>query len=139
MPKYKYVDGEKYRVVPQSVLGYALVREGSESGGVFFVEGSYTEQNVTITTPLADIDSALSDGKSVVAHLTTTSSGQTVHSYIPLYDVFEGSTQDLYEFKLIDANQAGENTISIHWLYLYYDNGWAWEDKTYLVTGSEPT
>lgn len=30
MPKYKYVDGVKYRVVPQSVLGYALVREGSD-------------------------------------------------------------------------------------------------------------
>ena len=31
MPKYKYVDGVKYRVVPQSVLGYALVREGSDN------------------------------------------------------------------------------------------------------------
>lgn len=31
MPKYKYVDGVKYRVVPQSVLGYALVREDSDN------------------------------------------------------------------------------------------------------------
>lgn len=31
MLKYKYVDGVKYRVVPQSVLGYALVREGSDN------------------------------------------------------------------------------------------------------------
>lgn len=31
MAKYKYVDGVKYRVVPQSVLGYALVREDSDN------------------------------------------------------------------------------------------------------------
>ena len=31
MPKYKYVDGVKYRVVPQSVLGYALVREDTDN------------------------------------------------------------------------------------------------------------
>lgn len=57
MPKYKYVDGVKYRVVPQSVLGYALVREGSDNSlpvggtdGQVLTKASNTDYDVEWTT-----------------------------------------------------------------------------------------
>lgn len=74
MPKYKYVDGVKYRVVPQSVLGYALVREGSDNslpiGG--------TEGQVLAKASNADYD----------VEWATVESGGTdkVHVCVPVYD-----------------------------------------------------
>lgn len=57
MPKYKYVDGVKYRVVPQSVLGYALVREDSPNPlpaggteGQVLAKASNTDYDVEWTT-----------------------------------------------------------------------------------------
>lgn len=57
MPKYKYVDGVKYRVVPQSVLGYALVREGSDNSlptggteGQVLTKASNTDYDVEWST-----------------------------------------------------------------------------------------
>lgn len=52
MPKYKYVDGVKYRVVPQSVLGYALVREGSDNS----LPSGGTEGQVLTKASDADFD-----------------------------------------------------------------------------------
>ena len=57
MPKYKYVDGVKYRVVPQSVLGYALVKEGSDNSlpaggtdGQVLTKASNTDYDVEWST-----------------------------------------------------------------------------------------
>lgn len=57
MPKYKYVDGVKYRVVPQSVLGYALVREDSDNSlpaggteGQVLTKASNTDYDVEWST-----------------------------------------------------------------------------------------
>ena len=57
MPKYKYVDGVKQRVVPQSVLGYALVREDSDNSlpvggteGQVLTKASNTDYDVEWTT-----------------------------------------------------------------------------------------
>lgn len=70
MPKYKYVDGVKYRVVPQSVLGYALVREGSDnslpSGGTegqVLAKASDADYDVEWST----VESGGGDGYSFVA------------------------------------------------------------------------
>lgn len=52
MPKYKYVDGVKYRVVPQSVLGYALVREGTDNS----LPSGGTEGQVLAKASDADYD-----------------------------------------------------------------------------------
>lgn len=41
MPKYKYVDGVKYRVVPNSQLGTNLVPEGGGGGSLPSVEHAY--------------------------------------------------------------------------------------------------
>lgn len=52
MPKYKYVDGVKYRVVPQSVLGYALVKEDSDNS----LPSGGTEGQVLAKASDADYD-----------------------------------------------------------------------------------
>lgn len=72
MPKYKYVDGVKYRVVPQSVLGYALVREGSDNS----LPSGGTEGQVLSKASNADYDvewSTVESGGGVyVVHGTVT-------------------------------------------------------------------
>lgn len=68
MPKYKYVDGVKYRVVPQSVLGYALVREGSDNS----LPAGGTEGQVLTKASDADYD----------VEWTTVESGGVGYSFI---------------------------------------------------------
>ena len=73
MPKYKYVDGVKYRVIPQSVLGYALVREGSDNS----LPSGGTEGQVLAKASNTDYD---------VEWATVESGADKVHVCVPTYN-----------------------------------------------------
>lgn len=73
MPKYKYVDGVKYRVVPQSVLGYALVREGSDNS----LPTGGTDGQVLAKASNADYD---------VEWSTVESGADKVHVCVPTFN-----------------------------------------------------
>lgn len=90
MPKYKYVDGVKYRVVPQSVLGYALVREDSDNS----LPTGGTEGQVLSKASNADYD---------VEWTTVESGGDCVHF---IFDTVEGNEANT--LVLADETKAGE-------------------------------
>lgn len=90
MPKYKYVDGVKYRVVPQSVLGYALVREDSDNS----LPAGGTEGQVLTKASNTDYD----------VEWTTVESGSECINFI--IEIEPGSEPN--KFALADETKAGE-------------------------------
>lgn len=90
MPKYKYVDGVKYRVVPQSVLGYALVREGSDNS----LPAGGTDGQVLAKASNADYD---------VEWSTVESGGECLHFII---DAVQGESPGITV--IADETKAGE-------------------------------
>lgn len=90
MPKYKYVDGVKYRVVPQSVLGYALVREDSDNS----LPSGGTEGQVLTKASNTDYD---------VEWSTVESGGECINFII---DTVEGESQNT--LVLADETKVGE-------------------------------
>lgn len=106
MPKYKYVDGVKYQVVPNSALGYNLVpvdEGGGEGGGgegdittnetVLPLEVSKSDFTYTLDAPTWEVAKAkYSNGAFPIMYLTT-EDGVTI-----MYPVFidTGNTNDVY-------------------------------------------
>lgn len=103
MPRYKYVDGVKYRVVPQSVLGYALVREDSDNSlpeggteGQVLSKASNTDYDVEWSTVPNSLPTGGTEGQVLAKSSSTdydvewstveSGGGDKVYVCVPVYD-----------------------------------------------------
>lgn len=113
MPKYKYVDGVKYRVVPQSVLGYALVREGSDNS----LPTGGTDGQVLTKASNADYDVEWSTvesggGDVFIAHFTIGVDGSVSTTVTP-EDIFEAAQSGKVVLAYVTSDSVGYDILPL--------------------------
>lgn len=164
MPKYKYVDGVKYKIVPQSVLGYALVREGSdnslptggtegqvltkasntdydvewssvEGGGTLYVDAVTDRNSVVVETDINDILEAINTGKNVVAKTTPPSGGHFILTPLSWYTLDNGSLLNLSFDHTYYAYLHDKKIVGVNSLSYDSVDGWSFVNNSYTLAG----